>query len=125
MVLVSNEFPDLRITPAQFFQIDHFEDGLFASRPSKALSSLINATSFRLSDQAIGKVIGSIQIGNTNRVFVKIKTADGAIVCRKPNVILVDSFLPGNVEDGANQMTEKSAMAENGDAMFGASFHIT
>src|ERR1051325_5070422 len=70
-----------------------------------------------LGNQMIGKVVGSIQIGDAHRLSMEIKTADGTIVCRKPDVVVIDGFLPGNLEHGTNQMTEKSTVAENRDAM--------
>ncbi len=72
----------------------------------------------------IGKMIRSIQIRDAHAAIAEIKTANGAIVCREPNVITIYNFLPRNLEDGADQMPKESTMTENGDAMFGLTFAV-
>src|SRR5688572_18033627 len=63
-------------------------------------------------------MIGAVDIGDRELVLVDVKAADGAVVKQKPRPQPQRRLPPGKLEHGAHQTHEKTAMADECDAMF-------
>ena len=70
------------------------------------------------------QMIGAVEIADSNVFIVDIDAGDGAVVEQEPAFQSVGGVLPGQVKDGAHQMHEESAVADEGDMLFGLSLFV-
>ena len=73
---------------------------------------------FLARDQMGGEMIGAIQIADTDFLLVNADAADRAVAEHEPGVESVGGMAPRQVEDGAHQVHEESAMADECNPVF-------
>ena len=69
-------------------------------------------------------MVGAVHIADGDLILIDSDAANGAVAEQEPGIESVGSLTPGQVEDGAHQVDEESAVADEGDALFGLSILI-
>ena len=64
-------------------------------------------------------MFGAIGIADGQMLFVDIYAGDGTVVEQEPGYQSVRSVLPGEFQDGAHEVDEESAVADESDMFFG------